>query len=119
MIDVHLPSVPDAGRWASMDFLTQMANIGSEVGRTLKWKQKGNQTLAQSAFIRAIDLFDLTIKTGRGNASASARDSMLREVLMARDQFCEEYLSDDINALTQSDQYFSHFAKACALRSGR
>ncbi len=78
-----------------MDFISQMANIGSEVGRTLKWKQKGNTALAKNAFIRALDLFDLTIKVGRNNGSQSSRDSMLREVLMARDQFCEEYLSED------------------------
>ncbi len=102
-----------------MDFISQMANIGSEVGRTLKWKQKGNTALAKNAFIRALDLFDLTIKVGRKNGSQSSRDSMLREVLMARDQFCEEYLSEDSNAIARSDRYFSQFAKACALRSGR
>lgn len=102
-----------------MDFISQMANIGSEVGRTLKWKQKGNTALAKNAFIRALDLFDLTIKVGRNNGSQSSRDSMLREVLMARDQFCEEYLSKDSNAIAPSDRYFSQFAKACALRSGR
>ena len=102
-----------------MDFISQMANIGSEVGRTLKWKQKGNTALAKNAFIRALDLFDLTIKVGRNNGSQSSRDSMLREVLMARDQFCEEYLSEYSNAIAPSDRYFSQFAKACALRSGR
>ena len=102
-----------------MDFISQMANIGSEVGRTLKWKQKGNTALAKNAFIRALDLFDLTIKVGRNNGSQSSRDSMLREVLMARDQFCEEYLSEDSYAIAPSDRYFSQFAKACALRSGR
>lgn len=102
-----------------MDFISQMANIGSEVGRTLKWKQNGNTALAKNAFIRALDLFDLTIKVGRNNGSQSSRDSMLREVLMARDQFCEEYLSEDSNAIAPSDRYFSQFAKACALRSGR
>lgn len=102
-----------------MDFISQMANIGSEVGRTLKWKQKGNTALAKNAFIRALDLFDLTIKVGRNNGSQSSRDSMLREVLMARDQFCEEYLSEDSDAIAPSDRYFSQFAKACALRSGR
>lgn len=119
MTDTSLPSIPDASRWESMDFMAQMANIGSEVGRTLKWKRKGNTILARSAFIRAIDLIDLTIKVGRNNASASSRDAMLREVLLARDQFCEEYLSDDINALARSERYFSHFAKACAVKAGR
>lgn len=119
MTMTSLPARPDKDKWAAMDFIAQMANIGSEVGRTLKWKQKGNNTLARNAFIRALDLFDLTIETGRDNDSPSSRDSMLRELLMARDQFCEEYLSKDNNATAPSDKYFSQFAKACALRSGR
>ena len=119
MTTTSLPARPDKDKWAAMDFISQMANIGIEVGRTLKWKQKGNTTLAQNAFIRALDLFDLTIETGRINGSLSFRDSMLRELLMARDLFCEEYLSEDNNAIAPSDRYFSQFAKACALRSGR
>lgn len=119
MTEIHLPAKPDKDKWAAMDFISQMANIGSEVGRTLRWKQKGNATLARNAFIRALDLFDLTIETGRNNGSPSSRDSMLREVLMARDQFCEEYLSEDNNAIAPSDRYFSQFAKTCALKSER
>lgn len=119
MTKTQLPARPDKNKWATMDFISQMANIGSEVGRTLKWKQKGNTTLAQNAFIRALDLFDLTIETGRANESSTSRDSMLREVLMARDQFCEEYLSENNNAIAPSDRYFSQFAKVCALRSER
>ena len=119
MTETQLPAKPDKNKWAAMDFIPQMANIGSEVGRTLKWKQKGNISLAKNAFIRALDLFDLTIEVGRNNESRSSRDSMLREVLMARDQFCEEYLSEDNNAIAPSDRYFSKFAKACALRAER
>ena len=114
-----LPTKPDKEKWAEMDFITQMANIGSEVGRTLKWKQKKNAALARSAFIRALDLFDLTIEVGRNKSTPSSRDSMLREVLRARDQFAEEYLSDDDDAIRGSDRYFSHFAKASAIRSRR
>lgn len=85
----------------------------------LEMEAKGKHRTRQNAFIRALDLFDLTIKVGRNNGPQSSRDSMLREVLMARDQFCEEYLSEDSNAIAPSDRYFSQFAKACALRSGR
>ncbi len=119
MTKTQLPARPDKNKWATMDFISQMANIGSEVGRTLKWKQRGNTTLAQNAFIRALDLFDLTIEVGRNNGSQSSRDSMLREILMARDQFCEEYLSEDNNAIAPSERYFSQFAKACAIRAER
>ena len=96
-----------------------MANIGSEVGRTFKWKRKGNENMAKGAFVRALDLFDLTIAVGRISEPFSLRDSMLKEEIRARDQFCEEYLSEDNNALLLSDKYFSHFAKTYALRFSR
>ena len=114
---MYLPEKPNMERWAEMPFIVQMANIGSEVGRTFKWKRKGNENMAKGAFVRALDLFDLTIAVGRISEPFSLRGSMLKEVIRARDQFCEEYLSEDNDALLLSDKYFSHFAKACALRS--
>jgi hypothetical protein len=118
---VNLPQKPDAAKWAEMSLIDQMANISSEVGRTGKWKRKGNSQLALQAFIRALDLIDLTVAVGRTAAStpAGARDSMLRELLRSRDLFCEEFLSDDANALAPSEKYFSFFAHASAQKSGR
>lgn len=117
----NLPARPDERRWAELPFITQMANIGSEVGRVYKWKLKGNPEMAQKAFIRALDLFDLTIKVGRTSAAGpkEGRGSMLRELLLAGDCFCEEYISEDNSRLAASEQYFMPFAKAAALHSGR
>lgn len=115
---VNLPKKPDAARWAEMPLMEQMANIYSEVGRTSKWKQKGNAQLAMQAFIRALDLIDLTIAVGRKGADTppAGRSSMLRELLRSRDLFCEEFLSDDPEAIKPSEKYFSHFARAAAAR---
>ena len=46
-------STLDQDRWCSMTFVEQMANIGSEVGRTGKWIMKGKPQLAMGAFYRA------------------------------------------------------------------
>ena len=114
--EINLPKRPDATRWAGMPVMEQMANIYSEVGRTSKWKQKGNAQLATQAFIRALDLIDLTIAVGRKgpDTSAADRSPMLRELLRSRDLFCEEFLSEDPAALKPSEKYFSHFARAFA-----
>ena len=37
----------DADRWASISLMEQMANIGSEVGRTCKWLMKGKSDMAE------------------------------------------------------------------------
>ena len=89
MTETRLPVKPDKDKWAAMDFISQMANIGSEVGRTLKWKQKGNTALAKNAFIRALDLFDLTIKVGRNNGSQSSRDSCSGKYLWQETNFAK------------------------------
>lgn len=52
-----------AGRWKEMSFSEQMANIGSEVERSLQWKAKNNAAFSQKAFERALELVDLTIDT--------------------------------------------------------
>ena len=111
---VNLPKRPDAARWSEMSMMDQMANISSEIGRTSKWKRKGNPQLALQAFIRALDLIDLTIEVGRTADECNGRSSMLYELLRCRDQFCEEFLSGDVNALKPSEKYFSHFANAAA-----
>ena len=51
-MNITLPKPPDKERWGKMSFVEQMANISSEIGRTGKWKMKGNKDLAESAFIR-------------------------------------------------------------------
>jgi len=105
-----LPSQPDAEKWAAMSFNAQMANIGSEVGRTAKWIAKGKDEIAEGAFVRALDLFDLTIKYGR--KGQNNRYSMLRELCLTRDEFSEAYFNKDSSSLICLEKYFTHFAIA-------
>ena len=108
----QLPAMPDSERWAMMSFNGQMANIGSEVGRTAKWIAKGQFELAEGAFIRALDLYDLTILHGRKNQKG--RFPMLRELCLNRCEFAAAYLNKDSESLTGIEKYFSHFAIAYA-----
>lgn len=66
-------------RWKSISFVEQMANIGSEVGRTAKWVQKAKPAMAESAFVRALELIDLTIKYGRHDSPY--RGTMLKRAM--------------------------------------
>jgi len=47
-------------KWFSLALAEQMANIGSEVERTIIWKKKGNKEYSHWAFERALELIDLT-----------------------------------------------------------
>jgi len=55
-----------AGRWGKLPFLEQMANIGSEVERALKWRSKKNDLYCKQAFERALELIDLTLDSAKG-----------------------------------------------------
>ena len=100
----------DDTRWASLSFLEQMANIGSEVGRTVKWVQKGKPGMAESAFVRALELIDLTLKFGRLNSPF--RGTMLKELCRIREYFCGAYELADVATLIWLDKYFGDFAMA-------
>ncbi len=110
---MELPVKPDETRWASMSFMDQMANIGSEVGRTAKWISKGKPSMAEGAFIRALDLFDLTIKYAR--LGKAGRESALLELCRSRELFTGAYLEKDCDTLNWLDSYFGHFATSSRL----
>lgn len=93
-----------------MTFVEQMANIGSEVGRTAKWVQKSKPAMAEGAFVRALELIDLTLKFGR--LDSPDRGYMLKELCRVRELFCGAYEGADVSLLIWLDKYFGDFALA-------
>jgi hypothetical protein len=92
-----------AGRWARLSLAEQLANVGSEVGRMVRWKGH-DERLMRGAFERALELLDLTLVDPRW------RDR-LREIIKARELLCDaaagggEYGS----TLEDLDRYFLAF----------
>lgn len=72
------------GRWEEMPFNLQMGNIGSEVSRSLKWQTKHDERRMNMAIDRALELFDLSIKSNKEHAR-------LKEVCRAREEFCDYF----------------------------
>ncbi|MBM4122339.1 MAG: hypothetical protein FJ249_07090 [Nitrospira sp.] len=99
------------GRWQTLSVVEQLANVGSEVGRMRRWQGKDAQ-LYEHAFVRALELLDLTIGdqrwTGRRKELTRAR-----ELLCDAMQGGKEYGGD----LESLDRYFLTFAVAA--RAGR
>jgi hypothetical protein len=50
-----------AGRWQTLTLMEQLANVGSEVIRALRWQTKRNTAYQEQAFYRALELLSLTI----------------------------------------------------------
>ncbi len=83
-----------AGRWQQLSFFEQMANIGSEVERTILWKEKGNKEYSKKAFERALELLDLTIADEK-NKTRLKELTRLREALADFFAFDNEFFSGD------------------------
>lgn len=93
-----------AGRWFELSFFEQMANIGAEVGRAIKWKNKNQPDFANKAFERALELFYLTVEDSKNMHG-------LKEILRAREAFCDYFLGGNIYNSTdeQWEKYFLAF----------
>lgn len=87
-----------AGRWIKFPLATQMANIGSEVFRMIKWRRKSARD-SQLAFERTLELLDLTLADPK-NKNRLKEIARLRELLVdyndtneyqTTDKFLENY----------------------------
>lgn len=81
------------GNWNKISFFEQMANIGSEVSRTINWRKK-NKHYSDMAFDRALELLALTIDDAR-NIGRLRELTRLKEVLADYFVFDNEYKSSD------------------------
>ena len=98
-------------RWFKLSFFEQMANVGSDLERAIKWKEEhpGRST---SAFESALELLDLTIDDKKNRARPILKElCRLREVLV--DYFCFDniYGSSD----EKWNSYFYAFNYAASL----
>ena len=100
-----------AGRWQKFSLIEQMAHIGSEVSRALKWKEKNNNDHSAMAFERALELLDLTLDSPQ-NKKRFKEIARTREVLV--DFF---YGSNDFASSGELwEKYFLEFAVAVRRR---
>ena len=82
-------------RWQKRSFFEQMANIGSEIERTINWREK-NPEYSKAAFERALELIDLTIDDKKNHTRGRLKELLrMREILV--DYFCFDniYNSND------------------------
>ena len=102
-----------AGRWQTLTLAEQLGNIGSEVGRAIRARERDDEKRFAGALDRAPELFDLTLDDPRW------RGPRLREIARAREVTCDFLAGDnDYGSTAESlDRYFLQFAMAA--RRGR
>ena len=91
-------------RWNNFSIFEQMANIGAEVGRTIKWKTKGNVAMSRNAFFRGLELLDLTISDKKNKKS-------LKEILRVREALVDFFMGENIYGSSNAlwEKYFFYF----------
>ena len=90
-----------AGRWKELSLMEQMANIGSEVERALKWQAKNNAAYCRQAFERALELIDLTLESIRSYAC-------LKEVARMREAVVD-YFAGQNEFKSSEDSWHRYF----------
>jgi hypothetical protein len=100
-----------AGRWRAFSLVEQLANVGSEVERALNWLDKRNPEYSQLAFLRALELLDLTIADPRHRRR-------LKELTRLREALLDFFMGDNTFKSTGKSWrgYFYGFAYAAALK---
>jgi hypothetical protein len=96
-----------AGRWNHFDLIEQLANIGSEIERTITWKKKGNKKYQEHAFERALELLELTIDDPKNRGR-------LKEILRSREALIDHFVYDNSYKTTDDiwRRYFLQFTYA-------
>ena len=96
-----------SGKWDRLSLAEQMANVGSEVERTIAWKRKGRPDFSDRAFERAIELLDLTIADKKNRAR-------LKELLRVREALADHFVFDNFYQSTPESwqRYFRFFLVA-------
>lgn len=95
-----------AGGWDRLSLPQQLGNVGGEVSRALRWRNK-DALLYESAMLRALELLDLSLQDARWRRR-------LKEIARARELLCDAWLGggeyrSDLEGL---DRWFFHFALA-------
>jgi len=92
------------GRWKNLSLAEQLANIGSEVGRAIRWQGR-DEKLFWGAIERALELFYLTIEDIRWRRR-------LKEFTRLREIFCDAVLGgrEYGSRLADVERYLFYFA---------
>ncbi len=96
-------------QWFEKSIFEQMANIGSEVERTIKWRGKDSK-YSKTAFERCLELIDLTIEDPKNK-------NRLKEILRSREVLVDYFNGRNIYHSTDKlwQNYFYSFNFAARL----
>jgi len=103
------------GRWFEFSLIEQMANVGADVGRAIKWGKKGDMEKSRQAFDRALELLILTVRDPKYKGTGT-----LKELCRTKEALVDFFMCDNEYQTTDEiwENYFYHFCYAAALQRG-
>jgi hypothetical protein len=109
-VSPHHPTLA-AGRWQGFPLVEQLAHVGSEVERALRWKSKGDEAHSRSALERGLELLDLTIADPK-------HLGRLREMTRLREVLLDYFVGENSYRSSESawHNYFHAFTVAANIR---
>ena len=111
MTEQRLHAGLTAERWEAMSLVEQMGNIGSEVARALRAREKANPDRLKESLDRALELFDLTLSDRR-------LEGRRKEICRAREVLLDYVVGSNDYASTAAslDDYYLRFGVAARLQ---
>jgi hypothetical protein len=105
----------ESRRWFQFTLFEQMANIGMDIERTIRWRDKGEAAESQRAFERALKLIDFT------KLDPKNRGGALRELCRVREALIDHFVYDNQYQTTDEiwQKYFYAFNYAAAVARGK
>ncbi len=102
-------------RWFKFTLFEQLANVGTDVDRAIRYRNNGDTPESKAAFERALELLDLTIEDPKNHGHRLKELRIARMALVDYFMGNNEYQSTD----EQWQDYFYQFNYAAALARGR
>lgn len=95
--------------WEKLSIVEQMANVGSEVSRTINWKGRSKRDVELS-FARAIELLQLTMKDPKNILR-------LRETARVKETLGDWFINGGLYNISDKDwqKYFLEYAFAARI----
>lgn len=103
-----------SGKWLKRSLAEQLANVGMDVYRTIRWKAKGNLTYSNGALERAFELLWFTMEDPKNQVC-------LKELNTLKEMLTDHFMGNNIYQTTDEfwDRYFYAFNHAYAIGEGK
>jgi hypothetical protein len=96
--------------WSRYSLMEQLANVGVDIERTIRWRNEKNLAYSNNAFERALELIDLTLADPKNRKRR-------REICRVREALVDYFVYDNVYNSTDEawQKYFYAYNYAAAL----